>query len=199
MTATIPPGAQKLLTYDAYIEEMLTQPPTRQPCEILDGVRHMPPSPRPLHQIILDNLLDLLHDARRAGAQIRTLSSPLDLLIRRDPLRVREPDLFVMTTARYIDNRVSDMPGPITVSPELVVEVLSPSESRRSVDSKIADFQAIGVQECWIVSPEAETVEVLALSQTEVRTDAVYSPGSELRSITFTDIVLNVEAIFDRQ
>jgi Uma2 family endonuclease len=198
MTATARAQPPDLLTYEEYMEEFRTQPPTPQPCEILDGVRNMPPSPRPMHQIVIHNLDLLFTDLRRAGVPIRILPSPMDVLIRRAPLRVRQPDLLVFSAERYTANRVPDMPGPITVAPELVVEVLSPSETRRSLEGKIADFEPIGVDECWIVDIESETVEVLPLSQSEAEAPAVYSRGQAAQSVVFPDVAVNVGDMFER-
>ena len=197
MTATIRKQHKALLTYEAYLEEFRTQPPTMQPCEIIDGVKIMSPSPRPIHQGILENLRDLIHDARRAGVPIRTLASPMDVLIRPSPLRVRQPDLLVMSADRFRRHSVLEMPGPITVAPELVIEVLSPSETLSSLAKKIADFRAIGVAECWIVSCGPNTVEVRALTESVDRTVAIYTPGDDVRSVIFPDLILPVAAIFE--
>ena len=198
MTASPRKRSESLLTYEAYMEEFRTQPPTMQPCEIIDGVTIMPPSPRPLHQIVLENLRDLFHDARRAGVAIRTIPSPMDVLIRRDPLRVRQPDLMVMSAQNFRQHNVPDMPGPITIAPEMVIEVLSPSETRRSLAAKIADFRAIGVAECWIVSCGANTVKVRDLRSPASRTIAVYTSGQDVPSIAFPALRVPVASIFQR-
>jgi Uma2 family endonuclease len=198
MTATAPTATQKQLTYEEYLEEFRTQPPTPQPSYILDGVKIMSPSPRPIHQIITDNFLDLIREFRRAGGAVRAIPAPMDVVIRRVPLRTRQPDILVISEERYRQSGVPDMDGPITVAPELIVEVLSPSETRRSIEEKVADFQVIGVQECWLVSPEAETVEILALTPAEIRPAAHYSRGQDAESIVFPDLRLPVASIFER-
>jgi Uma2 family endonuclease len=53
--------------------------------------------------------------------------------------------------------------GYIHSAPQLVIEVLSPSETRKEVVEKLRDYESIGVEEVWLVSPEARTVEVLGL------------------------------------
>jgi len=50
MTATAPATTTRKLTYEEYLKEFRTQASTRLPCEILDGVVKMPPSPRYIHQ-----------------------------------------------------------------------------------------------------------------------------------------------------
>jgi Uma2 family endonuclease len=197
MTASARQMPPPPLTFEDYMEEFRTLPPTPQPTEILDGVRYKLPTPPVLHQIILSNMAALIGTNGRSSAQIRTLISPLDQLIRRDPLRVRQPDMSVMSSVRYCDNDVINSPGPITVTPELVIEMLSPSETPRSIQGKIADFRAIGVEECWIVSSKAETIEVLALPAETSRSLATYRRGEQVRSTVFPDVVVGVNAAFD--
>ena len=45
-----------------------------------------------------------------------------------------------------------------------MVEILSPGTRRRDLDIKQALYARFGVQEYWIVDPDAETVRVLALA-----------------------------------
>ena len=45
-------------------------------------------------------------------------------------------------------------------APDLAVEVLSPSNSRREVDERLSDFFSSGAQLAWVIDPERELVEV---------------------------------------
>jgi Uma2 family endonuclease len=197
MTATAPRPTQELLTYEQYLEEFQTEAPTRQPYSIVDGVKIVSPSPRPLHQIIIYRL-SVLFDAFERSRGIRVIPSPSDVLISREPLRVRQPDLLIMSEARYLEADIPTVEGPIPIAPELVVEVLSPSENRRTIGEKLADFQGIGVQECWLVSAEAETVEVTVLTKEQIRSVAVFGANQEVASITFPGVKLSVARMFDR-
>ena len=46
------------------------------------------------------------------------------------------------------------------VVPDLVVEVISPSDTRREVAAKVALYLELGVRLVWLVDPEAKTVTV---------------------------------------
>ena len=61
--------------------------------------------------------------------------------------------------------------------PGLVVEVLSPSENRRRQEEKLDDYAGIGVPEVWLVSPEAETVEVHLLKDGKLERTAILADG----------------------
>ena len=56
---------------------------------------------------------------------------------------MRQPDLL------FVSNENSGILGDrIEGGPDLVVEILSPSNSRVDIDSKLADYAQIGVREC---------------------------------------------------
>jgi Uma2 family endonuclease len=48
----------------------------------------------------------------------------------------------------------------IPVVPDIAVEVLSPSETRRSVHRKLHHYFTAGVQEVWLIDPEDRSVEM---------------------------------------
>ena len=195
MTATAIASTPGRLTYEQYVEELCAQPPTRQPYDIIDGVLNMSPAPDVTHQRTVTRLVFLLVGLESISAA-RVFTSPLDVVIRREPLRTRQPDVLVISEQRCTADGGIDMHGPLTVAPELVIEVLSPSETRRTVYAKIADHQEVGVVECWIVSPQAETIELLSLSPDSVRTAAVYGQGDEVQSLMFPAIKLPNAGVF---
>lgn len=49
-------------------------------------------------------------------------------------------------------------------SPDLVVEVLSPSTATRDRGIKLERYRLYGVPEYWIVDPDAESIEVWSLA-----------------------------------
>ena len=72
---------------------------------------------------------------------------------RGDRSAVVEPDVFVVLGAEKKDRksyRIWDEGG---LAPAFVVEVASPSTSRRDATSKRATYEAIGVRECWRFDP----------------------------------------------
>ena len=49
--------------------------------------------------------------------------------------------------------------NPLTVAPEICVEVVSPSNSRKELQEKIAAYLAAGAIEVWIVYPKSKRIE----------------------------------------
>jgi Uma2 family endonuclease len=147
--------SSKTLTY----EEWLTLPEVEGVEEVVNGeIRIMPPNKLP-HAYAVENLADLLK-AKLDRRTVQVLVTTFGLVIRRDPLTTRVPDIAV-----FIRSNVVERDGYIHSAPELVVEVLSPSNTRSERAEKLRDYESLGVPEVWVVSPEAQTVEVLRLNQ----------------------------------
>ncbi len=181
----------ELLTYEDYTREG----ETNWRYDILDGVRVDLPSPNPRHQRIAQKFTRLLEDYEAATGRGLTLSSPCDVQITQEPLRTRQPDVFFVSHGRMAGRSLSD-PPPLAVAPELVVEIVSDSDTRRVLGGKIADFCAIGVDECWVVQPEDQTVEVMRLTQQGPQTVARYGSGGTVISLTLPGLSVAVADVF---
>lgn len=60
-------------------------------------------------------------------------------------------------------------------TPDLVVEILSPSTARNDRKHKKDVYEAAGVREYWIVEPETKSVEVYLLRDGKLELDEIYS------------------------
>ena len=184
----------KTLSFDAW----LALPETKQRCEVVDGVLLMPPSPMGEHQWLdLEIATWLKIFVTREGLGI-VVPAPYDVLIRREPLRVRQPDVMVVNAELTGISRPADLVGRAFLEspPLLVVEVLSPSNTRRDVEERLADYRSIGVPECWLARFSARTVEVLRLSGDGVAVLGVYGMGDVLRSEALPGFELPIADIF---
>ncbi len=83
--------------------------------------------------------------------------APMDVVVQQEPLQVRQPDLLFVSNERAYIIQGDRIHG----APDLVVEILSPGNSRADIESKLSDYAEIGVRVGWMVSPEGRTVEVL--------------------------------------
>src|SRR5947208_13104127 len=91
-------------------------------------------------------------------SQVTILGSNFGLMISREPLTCRSPDL-----ALYWKQNIVLRDGLYCSPPDLIVEILSPSENRRRKEAKMDDYASIGVPEAWILSPEALSIEIRLL------------------------------------
>jgi Uma2 family endonuclease len=183
--------APQLLTY----EEYLAEGEVMQRYDIVDGVREVT-NPTQRHNDITLQLIRLFDRYAESAGTCRVLVAPRDILIRKRPLRTRQPDLSLITRERLLRCPSLDDPAPLPIGPELVVEVLSPSDTRAVRTAKLEDFCAAGVAECWVIAPGPRTVEVLRLSLSGMETVALYGEGQEVASVVFPGLRVSVTTIF---
>lgn len=186
------PQPPPLLTYADYMAEGEIY----RRYDILDGVRYDMPNPTRRHQDILFNVAEKLRAYERTSKRGKAIIAPCDVLIRREPLRTRQPDVLFISREQLAQCSDENDPAPLFAAPELVVEILSPSETPRMREDKIEDYCGVGVQECWIVSQDVETVEVLRLTEAGAESIGVYDQNQTLRSVVFPDLTVAVAAIF---
>jgi Uma2 family endonuclease len=175
----------KTLTY----QDWLALPETEGVEEVVQGeIRKMPPN-KVLHADTVENLADLLKaKVDRRSVQVRV--STFGLVIRREPLTTRVPDI-----AMFIRSNVVELDGYIHSAPELVVEVLSPANTRSERAEKLQDYESLGVPEVWVVSPEAQTVEVLTLQDQRLVTTSLLRQG-QLSPTRFPSASVDIGSIW---
>jgi len=177
----------KLLTY----EEWLKLPEAEGVEEVVNGeIQRMPPN-KWNHARVIEELARQLR-ARLNAEATYVVTSVFGLVVHHEPLTTRVPDLAV-----FIKDRIIEQDGYIHSAPELVVEVLSPANTRSERAAKLKDYESLGVPEVWVVSPEAQTVEVLLLQDGELRTTALLRQG-ELKPTRFPEAAVDIAAIWPK-
>ena len=86
------------------------------------------------------------------------LTAPLDVFEGADPV---QPDIVVLLP----ESAASGAGRGVEGAPDLLIEVLSPSNRGHDVLTKRALYARAGVREYWIVDPESRVVEVLTLDR----------------------------------
>ena len=176
----------RILTY----EEWLQLPPVEDGTdEVVKGeLRFMPPTRYPhaeIIQLLIDQVLGQI-DRKKVGI----LGSNVGVMISREPLTCRSPDLILFWKDRM---RIED--GLYCAPPGLIVEVLSPSENRRRQDSKLDDYASIGVPEVWFISPEAHSVEVQQLKDGRLERTVILMEGS-IEPLQFPGVSIDIPSLF---
>jgi Uma2 family endonuclease len=129
--------------------------------ELIDGgLAELTPAPGADHQLVsrrLDAAISSRAEDLRFGL---VLDAPIDVVF--DDLNVVQPDILVVRQDRLgIVTREA-----VEGAPDLIVEVLSPSTTRRDRFEKKSLYARFGVREYWIVDPEAERFEIYQLTET---------------------------------
>ena len=177
----------RVITYEEYLKE----PESMERREIVDGVEIMAASPIPEHQGASIRISTPLHIFVSQNELGQVWYAPLDVVVQQNPTRVRQPDLM------FVSNERASMVGSrIEGGPDLVVEILSPSNTRSHIEEKLADYATVNVLECWLVSLEARTVEVLRQEVGQWRRAYIRGAGDVLESAVLPGLDLDIASIF---
>ena len=179
-------------------EDYLLMPEINHPYEIIDGELMPSPAPIPAHQRMSANIFKRLDEHVEAENLGIVLFAPIDIILQRHPLRTRQPDVLFIHRDKLSGTGFDAIEELqiLEIGPDLVVEVLSSSDTEKVLSGKLADYQRIGVKECWLVSREARSVEVLQLTKEQSQSLGHFGLGETIRSQVLPNFQLIVNAIF---
>ncbi len=131
------------------------QLPEGEPVELIHGRFIMSPSPTFGHQVVLGCLTSFFFEVARKSGGL-SVPAPADVVLSDDT--ILQPDVLYIRKdrRRIVGSRVE---GP----PDLVVEIASPSTSRRDRLDKRVLYAEYGVAEYWMVDPVGKFIEFLLL------------------------------------
>jgi Uma2 family endonuclease len=117
-----------------------------------------------------------------------------DGTLRLKPRLVRIPDVSFISWDRIPGGRFPTTPIPDLV-PDLAVEVLSPSNTKKEMERKLREYFQAGVRLVWFVRPKTRTVDVYTAPEKvrRLRGDQVLDGGAVLPGFT-----LPLPQLFDR-
>ena len=104
---------------------------------------------------------------------------------------VIQPDLCVICDTTKIDEK-----GCLG-APNLIIEIISPGNSKKDLTIKFDLYEENGVQEYWIVNPSEKDVHIYTLSNGKYIGSRPYIMETELQSPTFPDLKFMVDKIFE--
>ena len=175
-----------------YAEYLLWQFEER--VELLKGKLFKMSAPSPAHQVVQSNLnIEFGLYFRNQKCQI--YPAPFDVRLPAkgetgDAIHtVVQPDLCVVCDRTKIDSR-----GCIG-APDLVIEIISPGNSKKELKQKFKLYEEAGVREYWVIHPSEEYVIVNVLENNHYKT---LSPivDDEVHSVIFPTLKVHTKEIF---
>ena len=177
-------------TYDDYYDWLFTER-----VELIFGKVLPMAAPNRIHQIIAKNLYYVFTVFFR-DKQCEFYPAPFDVRL---PVGVKkgkyttvvQPDLSVFCDLEKLDEKGAKG------APDLVVEILSPGNSRRDMKDKFEVYELAGVREYWIFHPVDSFVLPYLLNEEGkfIGLPSVHPPDI-LHSRIFPDLSFSLEGIF---
>lgn len=158
--------------------------------ELLGGELVVVPSPTWRHQDVSRKLqfqLQAFVEEHKLGYVV---DAPLDVVLSDED--VVQPDILYISHERSSIIREDGVYG----APDLIVEILSPTTAERDRTFKKTLYARHGVQEYWLVDPQANTVEVFTLQEQGYERSALYGVEDTLRSPLLAGLEIPLAKIF---
>jgi Uma2 family endonuclease len=135
--------------------------------ELLDGfIRSMSPAPSLVHAEISSNLHSSLWIyIKQNSGSCKAFAAPFDVRLPKNPNEITDdkiytvvqPDICIVCDKSKLDKR-----GCLG-APDMVVEIISISSQKYDLNDKFNLYEAAGVKEYWVISPNAKAVNVFIL------------------------------------
>lgn len=163
--------------------------------ELLRGKIFEMSAPSPIHQEVLSNLnIEMGLFFRKRPCKL--YPAPFDVRIptineKGDEIHtVVQPDISVICDTNKIDSK-----GCLG-APDLVVEIISPGNSKKEMENKFNLYQEAGVCEYWIVHPIEENILIYVLEKNKYVGLQPITKGKYIQSVKFPDLKINTSEIF---
>ena len=157
----------------------------------------MSPAPAPIHQEVCSNLVTVFNIYLKKK-KCKVYPAPFDVRLPNknsnkdnQVTTVVQPDLSIICDLSKIDSR-----GCIG-APDLIIEVLSPGNSRKEVRLKFDLYEEAGVKEYWLVYPIEQSVAVFLLNNTKKYNGAtIYPDDDKINCVAVPGLVVKLNDIF---
>lgn len=182
---------KKKYTYADYLNWRL-----QERVELLRGkILPMSPAPNLEHQKISIALSYYFYDFFRKKT-CRVFSAPFDVRLpvsRKDgqDTTVVQPDLCVICDENKLDEQ------GCAGAPDLIVEILSPGNSKKEMREKFSVYEEAGVREYWLVNPLDRVVLIYKLNEDDQYIGlAPVTEDDLLSAAIFPELTINLKEVF---
>lgn len=144
-------------------EELFAMPDDGMRHELVRGeLRTMTPAGGE-HGVVVGNLTSLVGPFVRTHGYGKIFGAETGFLLAVDPDTLRAPDFAFIRRERI---PASGIPSSyVDTVPDLVAEVISPSDRYAEVEEKVLEWLAAGVEIVWVLNPRTRTVTVHSRSE----------------------------------
>ncbi len=158
--------------------------------EVLEGELLEMPAPSTTHQRLVKRIVMLLDSFVEKKNLGEVFVSPVDVIL--SDTNVVQPDVVFVSK----ENSEIVKERGIFGSPDLVVEVISPSTLKRDTEDKKRIYAKHGVKELWLVFPGERAVEVFTLKNNFYEVCSFGYEEGKVKSCTLKDFELNLGELF---
>jgi Uma2 family endonuclease len=158
--------------------------------EVIKGALYMSPAPSPDHQRVVVALIRYLSAYLQQHPAGEIFIAPIDVKLPSLTSPV-QPDLLFIANERSAIVKEKFIEGV----PDLIIEVLSPTNPEHDRTTKFSAYALAGVREYWIVDPEARTIEINVLRGQAYAPLGNFGADEQTRSEVLPDFSVRVSEV----
>lgn len=152
-------------------------------CQLINNKLIMSPTPLDIHQVVLGNVSSeiLFYLRKNKIGQVRI--APYDVHFSKQ--NILQPDILFIKNENLHKIESKGLLG----SPDMIIEVLSPSTSQLDFEEKKLVYERFGVQEYFIIDPASKMVYAFFLNKNTYE-------EQEMEEGKIKSVLLNTEILF---
>ena len=163
--------------------------------ELIKGfIKKMSPAPNRKHQTLISNLHLLLHK-KYNFKNCQVFLSPFDvrlpILSKKKNTTVVQPDICIICDESKLDEQGCNG------APDLIIEIISKSNSKHDVDTKFRLYEEASVPEYWIVYPDQEILNQYFLIDGKYIGNKPFARGENIACRIFENLIISIDDIFE--
>ncbi|MBI3039196.1 Uma2 family endonuclease [bacterium] len=181
----------KCFTYGDYLTW-----PENERWEIIDGAAYLMTGPVRIHQKILGNLFVRFYNFLQ-GKTCEVYLAPFDVRFPRqnendeEIVTVVQPDIAVICDASKLDDR------GCRGSPDLIVEIVSPSTASMDFIKKLNLYERQKVREYWILHPVDKILMVFKFGEeSKYQKPEIYSESDKVKVEVLAGLEIDLNEVF---
>lgn len=174
-------------TYDDYAR----LPDDGRRYEVIGGNLHMGPAPRPIHQELIYKVLGHIGQFVEQRQLGKIYFAPIDVILPNLASPV-QPDILFISQQQLDTVKENYIEGV----PDLIIEVLSPTNPQYDRRTKYDLYAEAGVGEYWIVDPDACIIDIYTLHDNNIYVPfGHFERGGMIQSGLFPDLRIPLDEL----
>lgn len=166
--------------------------------ELIKGkvFRQAAAAPRRIHQEVSGKIFAKLYTLLERK-ECKVYAAPFDVRLpvksrkHEDINTVVQPDICVICDPEKLDDL-----GCVG-APDLIMEILSPSNNKKELQNKYEVYEESGIKEYWIIHPYEKTLLVYTLTDRKYVPSKLFTLGDRVPSQCIQGFVLDLDELFE--
>jgi Uma2 family endonuclease len=164
--------------------------------ELIRGkIYKMSPAPTSWHQLILGELHVIFKNTMR-GHPCTVFLSPFDVYLVKPDQHYKETRNVVQPDLCIICDKEKIKKFGCVGTPDLLVEILSPSTASKDLKQKYELYEEYGVKEYWVVYPAEKVITIYTLENGRYKALRPITIKDKAQSLLFPELSFETEGIF---